>query len=116
MTRRLSDPDWRRYFADVLGLKFSVCGFESVPAKGVSFVVSLSVILGSGRRACRMDAHSDLQAHHRRFRPANILDGARQGSEDRMGVAAAGALPGTSGGRAGADPDHRAAILVSRFD
>src|ERR1700744_1764878 len=112
MTARwLSDPDWRRYFADVLGLSCSVCGFNSVPAKGVSFVVSLSVILGSGRRACRMDARSHLQARHRRFRPANIVDGARQGSEGRVGIAAGWALPLASRGCAGADPDPRPAIL-----
>src|SRR5665213_336510 len=116
MTSRWSDPDWRRYCADVLDISFSMSRFKSVPAKGVSFVVSLAIILGSGRRACRMDARSHLQARHRGFRPADVLDGARQGSEDRMGVAAAGALSGSSGGCAGADPDHRAEVLVPRLD
>src|ERR1700743_3326342 len=79
---------------------------SSVPAKGGSFVVSSHVVLGCGWRSGRMDARAHRQACHRRLCPANLLDGARQGSEDWMGAAVAGALSRPS--RAVA----RAAILI----
>jgi hypothetical protein len=91
---------------------FCPCRSKSVPAKGVSLVVSLHVVVGCRRGSGRVDARPHGQACHRRFCPADFLDGARQGSKDRMGAAAAGALPCASCGCNDADPDHRAAILV----
>src|SRR5450432_3022370 len=90
--------------------------FQSVPAKGVSFVVSSHVFVGSGRCADRVDAGPHVQTHHRGFRTANFLDGDWQGPKDRLGAAIAGPLPGTSCGCNDADPDHRAKILVCRSD
>src|SRR5215217_5699209 len=89
---------------------------QSVPAKGVSFVVFPHVVVGPGRCAGRLDVAAHFQAHHRGFRSAEFLDGDRQGPEDRLGAAAAGALPRPSRSSDGADPDVRAKILVRRRD
>src|SRR5437763_2725627 len=99
----------------VARLKLRSCGLWSVLAKGVSFVVPPHVVIGRGRRADRVDARPHLQAYRRGFFPAEHLDGARQGSEDRLGAAAAGALPGPPCGLDAADPAHRAEILVCRL-
>ena len=40
-----------------------------------------------------MDAASHREARHCRLHAAKFLDGDRQGSKDRLGLAAAGALP-----------------------
>ena len=53
-----------------------------------------------------MDAAAYRQAHHRRLRSAERLDGPWQGPEARLGAAAPGALPGTPCGCPGADPDR----------
>src|ERR1700677_3781068 len=71
--------------------------FHFNPTEGVSFAVSPHVVVGPGRSVDRMDVGVDRQARHRRFCPADFLDGHRQGSEDWMGAAAAGALSGAPG-------------------
>ncbi len=50
--------------------------------EGVSFLVSPHVVVGPGRCVDRMDVGADGQARHRRFCPADFLDGHRQGPED----------------------------------
>src|SRR3954470_7894703 len=81
------------------------------PSEDVSFVVSLHVVVGSGWCIGGMDAAPHLQAHHRGFRAADVLDGDRQGPEDRMGDAAAGPLPCAPCSCNGPDPDYRAEVL-----
>src|ERR1700688_5050995 len=80
------------------------------PTEGVSFVVSPHVVVRSGWCADRMDGPSYRQARRRRFCPAEFLDGHRQGPENRMGAAAAGALSGSPGGCERTDSCYRAAV------
>ena len=56
-----------------------------------------------------MDVASHGEARHRRFRSAKFLDGDRQGSKDRLGAAAAGALSGAPRRVDDVDPGCRAA-------
>jgi hypothetical protein len=78
-------------------LQSNSCRSKSIPTEGVSFVVSPHVVIGSGRCVDRVDVAAVRQARHCRFCPADFLDGHRQGPEDRMGAASAGALSGAPG-------------------
>ena len=59
-----------------------------------------------------MDVASHREAHHCRFHAAEFVDGDRQGPEDRLGDAVAGALLGASRDIVAADHGGRAAVLV----
>src|SRR6476620_4471502 len=98
-----------------LNASHSVCRSRSA-TDGVSLVFSRLVVVSSGWCAGRVDARPYVQARHRRFCPANLVDGDRQGPEEGMGTALAGALSRAPWGCDGADPDYRAAVLVRRAD
>ena len=96
---------------------FQFIRIVAIPScEGVNFVVSPLVIVSSGWCAGGMDVAACRQAHHRRFLAADVMDGDRQGPEDRMGFAIAGTLSRPSRDRDGADPDRRATVLVRRRD
>src|SRR2546430_10929606 len=74
--------------------------------RGRQFAAPNDVFLGPGRRAGWMDVASHREAHHCRLHAAKFLDGDRQGLEEGLGVAAAGALPGSPCGCIDPDPDR----------